>query len=420
CETPAAVTALREAEEPSPRFRALSSGTGRPQPYPLRAPQARLLQPAPAGLGPRISAGPRYLRPALGVLVVAGQHLEGDGDAVGPPVGAERVPHGPVHGVVHHVQAGEGDEGHRPAAQLHRQVPLARSHPAPRGPRPKLEAGAAAGRPAAPAPATIAGGGAGRRLRKQVPAGRRTAKLTNRRSRGQSERARPRAGASQRKEEETRKTGRERRPRRGLAPASRACVAAAGPRSPGRVRAWCLPRAMAANEDQEMELEALRSIYEGDGCFRELSPVSFQYRIGENGDPKAFLIEVSWPETYPQTAPVISMDAFFNNTISSAIKQSILDKLMVEVEANLGTAMTYTLFEYAKDNKESFMENQPVNTVTSVSNSISIGPPDVPANKKKDKKEQLSKTQKRKLADKTDHKGELPRGWNWVDVIKHS
>lgn len=92
---------------------------------------------------------------------------------------------------------------------------------------------------------------------------------------------------------------------------------------------------------------------------------------------------------------------------------------MVEVEANLGTAMTYTLFEYAKDNKEVFMENQPVNTVTSVSNSISIGTPDVPPSKKKEKKEQLSKTQKRKLADKTDNKGELPRGWNWVDVIKH-
>lgn len=38
---------------------------------------------------------------------------------------------------------------------------------------------------------------------------------------------------------------------------------------------------------------------------------------------------------------------------------------------------------------------------TSVSNSISIGTPDVPASKKKEKKEQLSKTQKRKLADKT-------------------
>lgn len=38
---------------------------------------------------------------------------------------------------------------------------------------------------------------------------------------------------------------------------------------------------------------------------------------------------------------------------------------------------------------------------TSVSNSISIGTPEVPPSKKKEKKEQLSKTQKRKLADKT-------------------
>jgi len=32
-----------------------------------------------------------------------------------------------------------------------------------------------------------------------------------------------------------------------------------------------------------MELEALRSIYEGDRCFRELSPVSFQYRVRRGG-----------------------------------------------------------------------------------------------------------------------------------------
>uniref|UniRef100_G3TR28 RWD domain-containing protein n=1 Tax=Loxodonta africana TaxID=9785 RepID=G3TR28_LOXAF len=173
---------------------------------------------------------------------------------------------------------------------------------------------------------------------------------------------------------------------------------------------------MSANEDQEMELEALRSIYEGD----ELSPVSFQYRIGENGDPKDFLIEISWTETYPQTPPVVSMNAFFNNTISTAVKQSILAKVQEEVE-NLGTAMTYTLFEYAKDNKEQFMENHhPLNSATSMSNIISVETPNTaPSTKKRDKKEQLSKAQKRKLADKTDHKGELPRGWNWVDVVKH-
>lgn len=178
---------------------------------------------------------------------------------------------------------------------------------------------------------------------------------------------------------------------------------------------------MGANEDQEMELEALRSIYEGDESFRELSPVSFQYRIGENGDPKAFLIEISWTETYPQTPPIISMNAFFNNTISSAVKQSILARLQEAVDVNLGTAMTYTLFEFAKDNKDQFMENHhPVHATTSINNIITVETPNsAQPSKKKEKKEQLSKAQKRKLADKTDHKGELPRGWNWVDVVKH-
>ncbi|XP_053559840.1 RWD domain-containing protein 4 [Bombina bombina] len=177
---------------------------------------------------------------------------------------------------------------------------------------------------------------------------------------------------------------------------------------------------MAANEDQEMELEALQSIYEGDECFKELGPTVFQYRVGDNGDSKAFLIEISWPETYPETAPTISMNAFFNNQISPAIKQSILNKFREQAEANLGTAMTYTLFEYAKDNKEELMENhQPFsNAVTLIGNDSTVEPASAIPQKKKDKKEQLTKSQKRKLADKTDHKGELPRGWNWVDVIK--
>jgi hypothetical protein len=52
---------------------------------------------------------------------------------------------------------------------------------------------------------------------------------------------------------------------------------------------------------------------------------------------------------------------------SSAVKQSILAKLQEAVEVNLGTAMTYTLFEYAKDHKEQFMENHhPGNSAVSV------------------------------------------------------
>lgn len=49
------------------------------------------------------------------------------------------------------------------------------------------------------------------------------------------------------------------------------------------------------------------------------------------------------------------------------MKQSILAKLQEAVEVNLGTAMTYTLFEYAKDNKEQFMENHHPGNSTPVS-----------------------------------------------------
>ncbi|KAM4611549.1 RWD domain-containing protein 4 [Polymixia lowei] len=176
---------------------------------------------------------------------------------------------------------------------------------------------------------------------------------------------------------------------------------------------------MTANEDQEMELEALRSIYEGDECFKEISPVSFQFRIGELEETKAFLLDIMWPETYPETAPQISLDAFFNNRIGAETKQLIISRLEEQVEANLGTAMMYTLFEWAKENQEALMENhQPVVTaVTLASNSDMTA--NSPVAKKKEKKEQLTKAQKRRMTSKTDNKGELPRGWNWVDVIKH-
>lgn len=117
--SPALPTALPLGEPPNPAHPGPSAGlccmgTG--------------LNPARTGAAGAHAA--RYLRSALWVLVVAGEHFEGDGDAVGSAVGTEGVPHGPVHGVVHHVQAGEGDKRHGTAAQLHREVPLCRGHAA--------------------------------------------------------------------------------------------------------------------------------------------------------------------------------------------------------------------------------------------------------------------------------------------------
>ena len=45
---------------------------------------------------------------------------------------------------------------------------------------------------------------------------------------------------------------------------------------------------------------------------------------------------------------------------------------------------------------------------------------DQSANKvEKQKKEQLTKAQKRRITERTNYKGERERGWNWVDVIRH-
>lgn len=89
------------------------------------------------------------------------------------------------------------------------------------------------------------------------------------------------------------------------------------------------------------------------------------------------------------------------------------------MEVHLGTAMTYTLFESPRTIRNEFMENHhPVHSATSISNIISVETPNTaPSSKKKDKKEQLSKPRNVSWQIKQITR-ELPRGWNWVDVVK--
>ncbi|GFR19871.1 RWD domain-containing protein 4 [Trichonephila clavata] len=171
---------------------------------------------------------------------------------------------------------------------------------------------------------------------------------------------------------------------------------------------------MSCEELQEEEREVLLSIYDGDKCFRQLSSTSFQYKIGEDDNPKSFLLEISWVSQYPNVPPTINLDAFYNKKLIPEVKSAIINKLLEEAGMQIGTPMTYTLFELAKDNAEELTKLQP---------ECLISPEEETAieavSAKKEKKPQLSKQQKRRLAERLDAKGERPRGWDWVDVVKH-
>ncbi|PRD32701.1 UNVERIFIED_CONTAM: Rwdd4 [Trichonephila clavipes] len=88
--------------------------------------------------------------------------------------------------------------------------------------------------------------------------------------------------------------------------------------------------------------------------------------------------------------------------------------LRIVAGIQIGTPMTYTLFELAKDNAEELTKLQP---------ECLISPEEETAieviSAKKEKKTLLTKQQKRRLAERLDAKGERPRGFDWVDVVKH-
>lgn len=175
-------------------------------------------------------------------------------------------------------------------------------------------------------------------------------------------------------------------------------------------------------ELQEEEREVLLSIYDGDPSFNQLSPITYQYKYGEDGHPKSFLLELSWGTRYPSEKPAVNMNAFYNKHLVDSVKQRITDFVLRESEQYLGEAMTYTLFESVKEKVLDLVTDQPETVTEKVINESTPQEQDETAlSPKKNvvKKEQLSKAQKRKQWDRVDGKGEKPRGWDWVDIVKH-
>ncbi|XP_037958751.1 RWD domain-containing protein 4 [Teleopsis dalmanni] len=178
-------------------------------------------------------------------------------------------------------------------------------------------------------------------------------------------------------------------------------------------------------EQQAEEREALQSIYEGDNAFKELDKATYQYKYGEDNDYKSFLVEIKWGENYPNELPEINMDTFYNRTLVSTVKEKIKAALLQEGELWIGCGMTYTLFECLKERIEELTADQPESSTAQAVDFESVGVSSIKISdnadtkKKEPKKEQLTKAQKRRQWERTDHRGDRPRGWDWVDIVKH-
>ncbi len=111
---------------------------------------------------------------------------------------------------------------------------------------------------------------------------------------------------------------------------------------------------------QEEELEVLKSIYEGDQAFAVVSESRLQYKFGDDGSSRSFILEVSWPPGYPsEAAAAVSLDAFYNRHLEGAVRDRVQGAAEEEAGQNLGMAATYALFEAVRERMEELLEGQP-------------------------------------------------------------
>ncbi|XP_005111927.1 RWD domain-containing protein 4 [Aplysia californica] len=179
---------------------------------------------------------------------------------------------------------------------------------------------------------------------------------------------------------------------------------------------------MSCEEMQKEELEVLESIYDGDEAYKQISDTVFQYKYGEDGSNKSFLVEVAWPSDYPEVLPEINLDVFYNKHVIPEVKEALKNGMTEQANDLLGMSMTFSLFEWVKDNLDDMLSIQPETPVAQPV--VSAPSPEEPSDGgrkevAKEKKEQLTKAQKRRIFDRFGANADKPRGWDWVDIIKH-
>ncbi|XP_028168004.1 RWD domain-containing protein 4 isoform X1 [Ostrinia furnacalis] len=172
-------------------------------------------------------------------------------------------------------------------------------------------------------------------------------------------------------------------------------------------------------EQQAEEVEVLKSIYDGDEGFKQVDSKTYQYKYVDG--EKSFILEITWGPTYPTEKPNFNLEIFYNQHLIPSVKEKILSIVNAEAEQWIGCAMTYTLFECLKEKVPEILAEQTEEAIVSSRVEKIVIEDQVDTSKKTEKKEQLTKAQKRRAWDKAEigRGGEKPRGWDWVDIVKH-
>ncbi|EUB60099.1 RWD domain-containing protein 4 [Echinococcus granulosus] len=167
------------------------------------------------------------------------------------------------------------------------------------------------------------------------------------------------------------------------------------------------------------EKAVLESIYTLD----ELSisdDYKIQFRLGTPGTLGSFVVNITWPKGYPFTPPVVDLDEFCNHHVPQSMRDSIIKELNELALENSGEPLTFTLIEHLRDNIEEYAKQLKEFKKRNTDSSIKQAETEEAMVKRATvEKEVLTKAQKRKQLSRLDETGNLPRGWNWVDVIKH-
>ncbi|VDO02689.1 unnamed protein product, partial [Rodentolepis nana] len=162
----------------------------------------------------------------------------------------------------------------------------------------------------------------------------------------------------------------------------------------------------------------LESIYTSD----EISitdEYKIRFRLGTSGELESFVVNITWPLDYPSIPPIIDFNEFCNRNMPRELQQSIISELNEISSQNVGESHTFLLIEHLRDNFAKYAQQIRDTKKRPKEQVLETIVGEDTKEKKVRKDAALTKAQKRKQINRLDSDGNLPRGWNWVDVIKH-